>query len=68
MKDKAELTEAELMVAKSWETIFIGVVAENMGYANVSLVVKAGKKVFEELERMRYKDFKNIKKYIKVKK
>lgn len=55
------LSLTDKIKAESWEMIFIGVVAENMGYANQSDVVKSGKEVFKKLGSMTYKDFRNIK-------
>ena len=55
------LSPVDKIKTEALETIFIGVVAENMGYANQSNVVKSGKEVFKKIGSLTYKEFRNIK-------
>ncbi len=55
------LSPVDKIRTEAIETIFIGVVAENMGYANQSNVVKSGKEVFKKIGSLTYKEFRNIK-------
>ncbi len=59
---KIKLSQVDKTKAEAWETIFIGIVAANMGYANQSCVVKSGKEVFKHIKKMTYKQFSSIKK------
>ncbi len=47
------------------KTICIGIVSENMLYANQTLVVRAGTEIFNYIGKMTYKDFNTIKKQAK---
>ena len=55
------LSSVDKMKTKAIETIFIGVIAQNMGYANQSNVVQSGKEVFKKIGSLTYKEFRNIK-------
>lgn len=55
------LSEVDKQRAKAVETICIGIVAKNMGYANQTLVCNAGRELFELISRMTYKQFSDIK-------
>lgn len=55
------LSSVDKMKTEAIETIFIGVIAQNMGYANQSKVVQSGKEVFKKIGSLTYKEFRNIK-------
>lgn len=56
------------MKAEAWETLFIGIIAEQFGTVNVTHLCNAGKAVFAKLDTMTYKEFRNIKKLLKERK
>lgn len=58
---KPRLNDVDRMKAKAWETIFIGTIANEMGYVEQSRVCKAGMEVFKKIGTMTYDEFKNIK-------
>jgi hypothetical protein len=74
---KRSLPPAEVSLARSQkkrnlspaevETMFIGVVAKNMGYANQDDVVKTGKAVLEKIGTLTHKEFKDIKNLLNAK-
>ena len=53
--------ECDESTAKIVETICIGIVAKNMGYANQTLVCNAGREIFEYISRLPYRQFRAIK-------
>jgi len=59
---KNKLTEVEIQKAKAAEMICIGIVANNMKYANQGLVCSAGRDLFFFIKKMTYRQFRNIKK------
>ncbi len=61
------MDQIDKIKAKSWESVFIGFIAANMGFANQTNVVNSGKDIYQSLGRMTYKDFRNIKKILKDK-
>lgn len=56
------LSPVDKQRAKAVETICIGIVAKNMGYANQTLVCNAGRELFEYISQMTYKRFSDVKK------
>lgn len=53
------------MRAKAQETICIGIIATEMGYANQTLVCNAGRAVFNHIGGLTHKQFRDIKKLMK---
>ena len=50
-----KMDSIDRMRAESWETIFIGIVATEMGYANGTRMCNSGREVFKALDKMTYK-------------
>lgn len=50
------------MTPKTIETICIGIVAKNMGFADQSKVGNAGREVFKFIGELTFKEFRKIKK------
>lgn len=51
--------------AEAQETICIGIIATEMGYANQTKVCNAGRAVFKHIGSLTYKQFRDIKKLLK---
>lgn len=61
-KKSNELDSIDKMRTEAIERVCVGIVAEQMGYANQTHVCNAGKAIFKYIGRLTYKEFRNIKK------
>jgi hypothetical protein len=62
-----DMTPFDKQRAEAQETICIGIIATEMGYANQTRVCNAGRAVFKHIGSLTYEEFGNIKKLMKEK-
>jgi len=62
---RSQLSPIDKQRVTSLETIFIGIIAKNMGCVNQSDVVKSGEEIFKRVGSLTYRELKNIKSLLK---